>query len=328
MGVAGGSSRTRAGDLPHTKCRASGVDRHEERLKECVGVGQGEEVASGNNDRIDADTLAQQPPLKFQGKEAVVASDDRRSGDVGPTLDVATLAEGNLGFIPRVAQYRSGLFGRKVVEKIGLKVEVGVISASLSASDPSADCTGGRPPVSGRLTGRRHHCVHQNEPANWGPIARHHGTETAHRLRHHHRLNTGLDRIDYQRGVLRKSRPWVRARKVNRKGVMTSVFESSGHAAPIGRGYATRTRYKDEVRRDPSSALRPEASRGSSSISVCSSGAAGAPSRDETILNTDPSAKTHPDQRKGTRRGSSLRSIANPKERTARKWARAILETR
>ena len=224
-------------------------------------------MASWNNNRIDADALAQEPSLKFDGKQAVVPTDDRRSGDVGPPLDVATLTECNVDFIPRVGQYRSNLFGGEVVEKIGFKVEIGVVSASLSGSDPSVDRTGGRPPVPGSLSGHRHHCVHQDEPADWNPIASHHGTETAHRLRHHHHgLNAGLDRIDDQRGVLRKSRPWVRARKVNGKGVMTSVFELCAHAVPIRRGDATRTRYQDEIRRDPSSALRPEANRASSSI--------------------------------------------------------------
>ena len=76
--------------------------------------------------------------MKFDGKEAVVSPDDRRSGNVGPSLDVASLTEGNVDFIPRVGQYRSGLFGREVVEKIRLKVEICVVSAGLSGSDPSA----------------------------------------------------------------------------------------------------------------------------------------------------------------------------------------------
>ena len=221
-------------------------------------------MASWNNDRIDADALAQKPPLKFDGKEAVVSPGDRRSGNAGPPLDIASLTEGNVDFIPRVGQYRSSLLGREVVEKIRLKVELRVVSTSLSGSDPSANCARGRPPLPGRLSGRRHHCVHQYEPADWDPIASHHGTEAAHRLRHHHGLSTTLDGIDDQRGVVRKSCPWVRARKINRKGAMTSILEVGAHAAPIRRSYAACTRYQDEIRRDPSSALRPEGSRASS----------------------------------------------------------------
>jgi len=110
-------------------------------------------VASWNNDRIDAYALTQEPPLKFDGKEAVVSPDDRRSGNVGPSLDIAPLSEGNVDFIPRIGQYRSSLLRREVVEKVRLKVEIGVVSASLSSSDPSVDRTGGRPPLPGRLSG-------------------------------------------------------------------------------------------------------------------------------------------------------------------------------
>jgi len=186
--------------------------------------------------------------LKFDGKEAVVSPNDRRRGNVGPSFDVAWLSEGDVGFIPRVGEYRGSLLSREVVEEIRLKVEIGVVSASLSAGGPSVDRIGGRPPLSGRFSGRRHHCVHQDEPSDRNPIARHHGAEGAHRLRHHHWFSTALDGSDDQRGVLRKSRDGVRAGKINGTGLMTSIFELGADAVPIGRRYATCTRYQDEIR--------------------------------------------------------------------------------
>ena len=82
--------------------------------------------------------------MKSDRKEAVVSPDDRRSGNVGPSLDIALLSESDVDFIPRVGQYRSSLRWREVVEKIRLEVEFGVVSASLSGSDPGVDCTSGR----------------------------------------------------------------------------------------------------------------------------------------------------------------------------------------
>src|ERR1700735_707324 len=138
-------------------------------------------MASWNHDRIDAYALAQEPPMKFDGEEAVDSPDDRRSSYVGPAFNVAPLTEGHVDFIPRVGQNRGSLLRREVVEKIRLKVKIGVVSAGLSGSDPSVDCAGGRPPLPGRLSGGRHHCVHQDESADWNPIASHHRAEGAHR---------------------------------------------------------------------------------------------------------------------------------------------------
>ncbi len=196
--------------------------------------------------------------MKFDRKEAVVSPDDRRSRNVRPSLDIALLTEGDVDFIPRVGQYRSSLCWREVVEKIRLEVEFGVVSASLSGSDPGVDCASGRPPFPGRLSGRRNHCVDQNQPADWNSIASHHGAESTHRLRHHHRRITTLDGTDYQVGVVRKSCLWVRTGEVNGNGATTSILELGAHAVPIGRGYAACTRYKDEVRRDASSLVVPE----------------------------------------------------------------------
>ncbi len=167
-----------------------------ECLEESVGVRQREEVASRNDRCIHANPLMQEQPLKLDGKETVVSPDYCCSGDVGPPLDIARLTEGDVDLVPRIGSYRSSLLRCEVMEKIRLEVEIGVVSAGVRSGDPSCDRAGCRPPLPGRLSGRRHHCVDKDEPADWNPVTSHHGAEGAHRLSHNDWFSTSLDGID------------------------------------------------------------------------------------------------------------------------------------
>ena len=227
-----------------------------ERLEQSFGVSQSEEVAARNDGRVHANAVAYQLSLKFEGKQTVVSPYDRFSRNVGPRHDIARLAERNVCFVTRIGEDGGSVLSAEVVEKVRLYVELGVVSAGLGGCDPSDDGPASRPPLPRGLSRCGHHCVDQDEPSDWNPIAGHHCAEATHRLGHHDWLSTALDGNDDHRRILGQTRVGCRTGQVHWDSAMTSLFELGAYNAPVRSGQTARSRYQDEVGRDPSSALR------------------------------------------------------------------------
>jgi hypothetical protein len=228
-----------------------------ERLDQSVWVGQREEVAPRNDVRVHADTLAQDLPLKPDWKQAVVSPNDRRGGHVGPCPDIARLTECDVCLVPRIGKNRGGIVRREVMEEVRLEIELGVVSHGVCGIGASGDRTGGLPPLSRRLSGCRHHGVHQDEPADGNPITSHHSAEAAHRLGHHDRLSTALDGGDDHCRIFGEPSFGIATWQVDRIRAMSSPFESRAHGSPKLGGDAACSGHKYEIRRGFLLALPP-----------------------------------------------------------------------
>jgi uncharacterized protein (DUF1697 family) len=155
----------------------------QELIGETARVREREEVATRKLVDLDLEALLCNATLELDRKEAIVASGDHVDRDRGPCLEIAALAEHDVGFGALLPHALFDDLRRNVVEEVRGEIEGRAVSAIACRRYPRFLPSGVRPPLTRPLAGHGDHGVDEHHHPYPSPRAHERCGEAAERLR-------------------------------------------------------------------------------------------------------------------------------------------------